>query len=73
MPLVGGFGCLELVLYDIRIVCFHAQKESIIGALMPKRTRKRKEMPLVGGFRCLELVLYGIRVLAEQHYEPLDQ
>ena len=34
MPPVGGFGCLELCLYDIRIDGFHAWKGSIIGAAL---------------------------------------
>ena len=32
MPLIGGYECLELVLYGIRIGGFHAGKGSIIVA-----------------------------------------
>ena len=35
IPLGGYFSCSSLALYGIRIGGFHAQKGSIIGALMP--------------------------------------
>ena len=66
MPLKGGFGCLELVLHDIRLgsegldFCHKepakGKKCPLWGHFVPK--------PLVGGFGCLKLVLYGIRELA---------
>ena len=59
----GLFPCSSLVLYDIRIVGFHARKGPIIGTLMTSRI---SEEQFSGVFRMmpLELCLDGLKVLA---------
>ena len=50
---------MPYVSFSVMISGFHAEKESIIGVLLPLRH-----------FRCLELCLYGIRELDQEHHEP---